>query len=153
VKTSRPDNQSYTLISTSQPLAEMPEIDEDDTAVIQYTAGVTAPQSVERSHGNILANVNACSEVMRVTSTSPSCSPAVVQPWVKRCNAPGFNVCAFSDCIPGLKSHGADSIKAGTATLFVGVPSTSRCAGCRARRGGMDIRQECGSAFAEARDT
>ncbi len=115
------------LIAGSHPLTEMPDIDEDDTAVIQYTAGVTGtPKGVELTHGNILANVNACREVMRV---SPSDSFLSALPFFLPLGQtllmhlaissgsilelhPKFDVAAV-----------LDSIKAGSSSLFVGVPS------------------------------
>ncbi len=56
------------LIARNAPLSEIEDLDASDPAVVQYTAGVTGtPKGVELTHGNILFNVNACREVMRVT--------------------------------------------------------------------------------------
>lgn len=55
------------LIAKSNPMPDISNLDGDDSAVIQYTAGVTGtPKGVELTHGNILSNVSACREIMRV---------------------------------------------------------------------------------------
>ncbi|MBC8465627.1 AMP-binding protein [bacterium] len=57
------------LISRCQPINFVTDVEEEDLAVIQYTAGVTGrPKGVELSHGNYLSNVRECREIMRVTS-------------------------------------------------------------------------------------
>ncbi len=56
------------LISQSQPMAEIADFEDDDPAVIQYTAGVTGtPKGAELSHLNLYSNHIACSEITRIT--------------------------------------------------------------------------------------
>ncbi len=56
------------LIARSTPLNDIADIEGTDLALIQYTSGVTGtPKGVELTHSNILSNVNACREIMRVT--------------------------------------------------------------------------------------
>jgi long-chain acyl-CoA synthetase len=55
------------LIATSRPLPDIAELDDDDPMVIQYSSGASGGfKGAELTLGNILSNVKAVSEIMRV---------------------------------------------------------------------------------------
>lgn len=56
-----------TLLARSQPLTDIADVNEDDPAVIQYTAGISGTsKGAELTYGNLISNLNACREIMRV---------------------------------------------------------------------------------------
>ena len=57
------------LIETKEPLEETLSVDMDETALIGYTAGISGrPKGAELTHGNILSNINTCSEFLKLGS-------------------------------------------------------------------------------------
>jgi len=57
------------MISRSNPMTDIADVDEDDPAVVQYTSGVTGtPKGAILTHGNIYSNITASREIMQMTS-------------------------------------------------------------------------------------
>lgn len=115
------------LIARSQPLHEIEEIEEEDTAIIQYTAGVTGiPKGVELTHGNVLSNVAACREIMRVSQNDeflavlPFFLPMGQTLLLNLALSAGASLKLFPSFIP---EDVCSAIISGSSTLLVGVPS------------------------------
>ena len=115
------------LIASSHPMAETAEIDDEDTAVIQYTAGVTGvPKGVELSHANLMSNVNACRDVMRVTKKDVFLG--VLPFFLPMGQTLIMHLALMSgaelELHPRFEPEALlDSIIKGRSTVFVGVPS------------------------------
>lgn len=59
------------LMETYEPLETSDDTHPDDTALIVYTAGTTGyPKGAELTHDNILANIDACGDVLQIESDS-----------------------------------------------------------------------------------
>jgi len=115
------------LIARSQPMTDMVDLDDDDPAVVQYTSGVTGtPKGAELTHGNLTSNVSACREIMRVT---PRDTMLGVLPLF---HPIGQTLIMHLSLTTGgaLELHPrfdpetvVNSLRGGSATLFIGVPS------------------------------
>jgi len=118
------------LIARSSPLAHITEVDEEDPAIIQYTAGVTGtPKGVELTHGNILSNVNASREIMRVTADDEFLAvlPFFLPMGQTLLLHLALNSGAALNLYPKFDPEEiVSSILNGTSSLFVGVPSMFR---------------------------
>jgi len=57
------------LMEINEPLEEIVSADSEETAIISYTAGITGrPMGAELTHENILFDVDACKEVLKLNS-------------------------------------------------------------------------------------
>lgn len=129
---SLPDNtvSLSQLIAKNKPLSDIAELDESDPAVIQYTSGATGSmKGVELTHGNIITNVAACKEIMRITPRDTLIAAL-----------PLFHPLGQTMLMNSAFSSGAvldlhikfdpemllEYIKEGKGTIFVGVPSMFR---------------------------
>ncbi len=115
------------LIASNQPLADIADLDDDDPAVIQYTAGVTGtPKGAELTHGNISSNVGACRDIMKVTprdtflAAMPLFHPIGQTMTMHLALATGAVLELHTKFEP---ESVVSSIRAENCTLFVGVPS------------------------------
>lgn len=118
------------LISKSKPLADIEELEEDDPAVIQYTAGVTGtPKGAELTHGNILSNVNACRDIMRVTSKDTFLGVLPLFHIIGQTLVMHLAITsgAAIELHPKFEPKAvAQSFLTGSVSLFIGVPSMFR---------------------------
>ncbi|MCF7810581.1 AMP-binding protein [bacterium] len=115
------------LIAESHPMADITDTDDDDPAVVQYTAGLSGTfKGAELTHGNISSNMKACSEIMRVTDRDSLLS---VLPFfhpmgqtllmnLTFCNGAVMELHTKFDPEKVL-----ETVKSGRCSLFVGVPS------------------------------
>ena len=115
------------LLARSHALNEIEEIEEEDPAIIQYTAGVTGiPKGVELTHGNLLSNVAACREIMRVSQNDeflavlPFFLPMGQTLQLNLGLLSGASLRLFPAFVP---EDICAAFLSGTSTLFVGVPS------------------------------
>ncbi len=115
------------LLARSHPLNEIEEIEEEDPAIIQYTAGVTGiPKGVELTHGNVLSNVTACREIMRVTQNDEFLA---VLPFFLPMSQTmllnlGLSTGATLRLFPAFNPDEiCQAFITGSSTLFIGVPS------------------------------
>ncbi len=123
-----PETLSITrLISRSHPMSDIADVDDDDPAVIQYTAGVTGiPKGVELTHGNIMSNAKACREIIKpakndeILGALPFFTP-MGQTLILNI---AFQTGASIKCIPKFEPDEViEYLKIGASTLFIGVPS------------------------------
>jgi long-chain acyl-CoA synthetase len=115
------------LIADNQPMAEITDTDDDDPAVIQYTAGLSGTfKGAELTHGNITSNMKACSEIMRVSERD--CFLAVLPFFHPMGQTLLMNLTFCSGAVMELLTKFdpeivLKTIESGRCSLFVGVPS------------------------------
>ena len=115
------------LISTHKPLADIVDLEDDDPAVIQYSAGAAgALKGAELSHGNLNSNVSACREVLRITNqdlilaTLPFFHP-MGQTLLMHLGLLSGATLELQPRVDAVAMR--DALRRGTVTVFVGVPS------------------------------
>jgi len=115
------------LIAENRPMADITDTEDDDPAVIQYTAGLSGTsKGVELTHGNITSNMNACSEIMRVTDRD--CILAVLPFFHPMGQTLLMNLTLCTGAVMELitrfdPEEVIETIRSGSCSLFVGVPS------------------------------
>jgi len=118
------------LIAKSSASSEIAELDSSDPAVIQYTSGVTGtPKGAELTHGNFIANLKACREIMKVSQRDQflAALPLFHPLGQTLLMHLAFYVGAVLDLQPKFDpSLVLEQFKQRKATIFVGVPSMYR---------------------------
>ncbi|MDP8229472.1 MAG: long-chain fatty acid--CoA ligase [Candidatus Electryoneaceae bacterium] len=126
-----PDTVDLTqLLSNSRPSNDLVDVDMDDPAVVQYTSGVTgSPKGSEITHGNIISNVRACREIMKVTPRDifVAALPLFHPMGQTLLMHLAFAVGAVLDLHPKFDPEKVlGYFREGKGTLFIGVPSMFR---------------------------
>ncbi len=118
------------LIARSNPMTDITDLDDDDPAVLQYSTGVTGTlKGAELTHGNITSNMKACREVMNVTSRDKLLAVIPLFHPIGQTMLMNLSLCtgALMDLQSKFDPDAVVSlIKAGGATILVGVPSIFR---------------------------
>lgn len=129
---STPDNTiSLTkLMSQSRPMADIIDTDEEDPAVIQYTAGVTGTyKGAELTQGNITSNMIACRDIMRINERDTLLTILPLFHPMGQTLLMNLALCTGAVMELHTKFDPEEAYKAivsGTSTIFVGVPSLFR---------------------------
>ncbi len=118
------------LIAHSNPMTDIMDLDDDDPAVIQYSTGVTGTlKGAELTHGNIISNINACREIMKVTSRDKLLAVLPLFHPIGQTMLMNLSLCtgALMDLQSKFDPDAVvQTIKAGDDTILVGVPSIFR---------------------------
>lgn len=115
------------MIAKSSPLAEIAGTENDDPAVIQYTAGVTGtPKGAELTQGNIYSNYIASKEITQCTKKDilitalPFFHPLGQTLLMNLALCSGANLNIIPRFDPEVLHN---QIQAGNCTIFIAVPS------------------------------
>jgi long-chain acyl-CoA synthetase len=108
------------------------DVDNDDPAVIQYTAGATGvPKGAELTCGNILSNANACQEIMRITNRDLLLAAIPFFHPIGQTLIMNLGLLSGSSLhlVPRIDSKElVEHLRKGSCSVFVGVPSLFKLA-------------------------
>ena len=118
------------IISSNKPMADIKIQDEDDPAIIQYTSGVTGhPKGAELTHGNMISNMNASRDIMRITERDSLLAVLPLFHPIGQTLLMNLALCSGAELelLPRFEPlEVLTSLRSGKPSIFVGVPSIFR---------------------------